>query len=158
MMRISSPAFADGGPIPRAHTCDGADLSPPLMWREAPTNAKSFAMIVEDPDAPAGTWVHWLLYGLPATVTNLQSGLPADPALTRPFVAKQGTNDFQRVGYGGPCPPLGPSHRYYFKLFALDTELTLPPGATKAVLLEAMKGHVLDEAEMVGMYGRGKTI
>ena len=155
-MRIQSPAFADGGPIPRAHTCDGADLSPPLFWHDAPADTKSFAMVVDDPDAPAGTWVHWVVYGLPPAVTNLQSGLPAEAEITRPFSAKQGTNDFGRLGYGGPCPPPGPAHRYYFRLYALDTDIKLPPGATKAILLNSIKGHVLDEAEMVGMYGRKK--
>lgn len=155
MLEITSPAFADGGPIPRAHTCDGADLSPPLLWRGVPPGTRAFALIVDDPDAPAKTWVHWVLYGLDAGITNLPAGLATAPELTEPAGARQGTNDFRRTGYGGPCPPRGRPHRYVFTLFALDSSLTLPPGATKDVLLSAIKGHVLEEAKMIGTYGRG---
>lgn len=154
MLEIHSPAFGDEGPIPRAHTCDGADISPPLRWTGTPANAKSLALIVDDPDAPGGTWVHWVLYNLPTSIDNLPSGVPTDPEISQPVVARQGTNDFKRSGYGGPCPPPGPAHRYFFKLYALDAELDLPKGATKDVLLKAMEGHVLAEALLIGTYGR----
>ena len=153
MLEISSPAFSDGGPIPRAHTCDGADLSPPLTWRGAPNGTKSFALVVDDPDAPGGTWVHWVAYGLDASTTSLPAGIPTTPRSGQP-VMTQGTNDFRRSGYGGPCPPKGKPHRYVFTLFALDTQLAVPPGATKSVLLGAIKGHVLEQAKMLGTYGR----
>lgn len=154
-MKISSPAFADGGPIPRAHTCDGADLSPPLTWSGPPEATREFALICDDPDAPGQTWVHWVLYGIPAGVSGLPSGVPADAELKQPVMARQGMTDFRRVGYGGPCPPPGPAHRYYFKLYALHDSLKLPAGATKAVLLEAIKHITLEEAVLVGKYGRG---
>ncbi len=154
MLKISSPAFADGGPIPRAHTCDAADMSPPLVFTGAPDNAAELALIVDDPDAPGTTWVHWVLYGLSPTVTNLPAGFPKDGDVTSPIPARQGTNDFRRLGYGGPCPPPGPAHRYVFTLYALDTPLDVPPGASKAVLLQAMKGHVMEEASTMGTYGR----
>ncbi len=155
MFEITSPAFSDGGPIPRAHTCDGADLSPPLTWRDAPKGTSAFALVVDDPDAPAGTWVHWVVYGLDASTTNLPAGIPTTPELEQPIGATQGTNDFRRSGYGGPCPPRGRPHRYVFTLYALDTRIALPPGATKNVLLRAIKEHVLEEAKMIGTYGRG---
>lgn len=155
MLAISSPAFADGGPIPRAHTCDGADLSPPLTWSGVPAAAKQLALIMDDPDAPGRVWVHWVVYGMPPSVTGLPAGVPADGELSRPITARQGTTDFHRIGYGGPCPPSGPAHRYVFVLYALDIELRLPPGATKAILLAAMKGHILGEAQVIGKYGRG---
>ncbi len=155
MLEISSPAFADGGPIPRAHTCDGADISPPLVWRGAPTGTQGYALIVDDPDAPGKTWVHWVLYGLDGEVTNLPAGFPPAPETTTPHVARQGTNDFRRTGYGGPCPPKGKPHRYIFTLYALDQQLTLPAGATKDVVLNAIRGHVLEETKMIGTYGRG---
>ncbi len=154
MFKLSSPAFSAGGPIPRAHTCDGADVSPPLVWSDSPDDTKEFALIMDDPDAPVGTWVHWVLYKLPPKTTNLPSGVPKEAQTKRPVAARQGTNDFRKMGYGGPCPPKGPAHRYFFKLYALDTELTLPPGASKTVLLGAIEGHVLAEAQMMGKYGR----
>lgn len=155
MLAISSPAFSDGGPIPRAHTCDGADLSPPLTWSGVPSGAKQLALIVDDPDAPGRVWVHWVLYGVTPSVSTLPAGVANDGELQKPVAARQGTNDSRRLGYGGPCPPPGPAHRYVFTLYALDTELKLPPGATKDVLLGAMKGHVLEEAKTIGKYGRG---
>jgi Raf kinase inhibitor-like YbhB/YbcL family protein len=111
--------------------------------------------VVDDPDAPAGTWVHWVVYGLDASTTNLPAGIPTTPELEQPIGATQGTNDFRRSGYGGPCPPRGRPHRYVFTLYALDTRIALPPGATKNVLLRAIKEHVLEEAKMIGTYGRG---
>jgi len=150
-MQLTSSAFADGGTIPRRHTCDGDDVSPPLAWSGVPDDAISLALIADDPDAPRGTWVHWVLYNLPAAVTSLPEALPADERL--PNGALQGRNDFRRTGYGGPCPPSG-THRYFFKLYALDTMLDLAPGATKQELLQAMDGHVLAEAQLMGRYAR----
>lgn len=149
---LTSPAFSPGGEIPVRHTCDGPDLSPPLRWTDPPANTKGFALIVDDPDAPAGTWVHWVLYGLPATARELPEGVPARD--TVPGLGTQGVNDFRKVGYGGPCPPRGPAHRYFFRLYALDTELALPPRKTKAEVLKAMEGHVLGQAELMGRYKR----
>ena len=151
-MQLTSPAFAEGQSIPREHTCDGADVSPALHWRDVPSPTRSFALICDDPDAPAGTWVHWVIYGLPAEARELPAALPG--AETLPDGARQGLNDFGRVGYGGPCPPPGKPHRYFFKLYALDTVLTLKPRATKAELLQAMEGHILAEAHAMGVYQR----
>jgi len=149
---ITSPAFAGGRPIPAKYTCDGSDVSPPLQWTNAPANAKSFALIADDPDAPMGTWVHWVLYDLSAG-TN---ALPEDAAKSQYFSgnAKQGINDFKCPGYGGPCPPPGKPHRYFFKLYALDTLLDLKPGATKKDVEAAMQGHVLAEGRLMGTYQR----
>lgn len=149
---LRSPAFEPGRDIPVKHACDGQDVSPPLRWGDPPAGAKAFALIADDPDAPAGTWVHWVLYGIPATARELPEGVPARE--TVPGVGTQGMNDFRKVGYGGPCPPPGPAHRYYFKLYALDAELKLPPRRTKADLLKAMEGHVLGHAELMGRYKR----
>lgn len=155
MLRISSPAFADGGPIPRAHTCDGADLSPPLIWSGAPETTRELALILDDPDAPRGVFTHWVLYKLPPSATTIPSGFPKEATTAQPVSARQGLNDFQQVGYRGPCPPQGPPHRYHFRLYALDADLDVPAGASKAVLLKAMAGHVIEEAGMIGKYGRG---
>lgn len=149
---LQSPVFPSGGDIPVKYTCDGPDLSPPLRWSDPPPKTKVFALIMDDPDAPAGTWVHWVLYGLAPTLRELPEGVP--PTDTVPGTGTQGVNDFRRVGYGGPCPPRGPAHRYFFKLYALDTELALPPRKTKAELLKAMEGHVLGQAELMGRYKR----
>jgi hypothetical protein len=151
-MQLTSPAFAQGQPIPKKYTCEGPDLSPPLKWSSAPEGTKSFALICDDPDAPVGTWVHWVIYNIPASATELQEGVPK--AETVLGGAKQGMNDFKRIGYGGPCPPPGNPHRYFFKLYALDTELNLKTGATKGDLVEAMQGHILAEAQLVGTYKR----
>jgi Raf kinase inhibitor-like YbhB/YbcL family protein len=147
---IKSAAFQNAADIPRKHTCDAGDVSPALSWMDAPAGTRTFALIVEDPDAPGGTWVHWVLYDLPANAKELPEGVAADKP---PGGAKQGVNDFRKPGYGGPCPPRG-THRYYFKLYALDAPTELKPGATKQQLLAAIKGHVLAEAELVGKYGR----
>jgi Raf kinase inhibitor-like YbhB/YbcL family protein len=151
-IQITSTAFADGQPIPAKYTCDGDDVSPPLQWTNAPVNTKSFALICDDPDAPVGAWVHWVAYNLPANAT----GLPEDVAKTQTIAggAKQGLNDFRRVGYGGPCPPLGKPHRYFFKLYALDAMLNLKPGLTKKELLKVTNGHVLAEGQLMGTYQR----
>ena len=150
-MQLTSPAFEPGRSIPSLYTCDGKDLSPPLAWSGAPAGTKSFALIADDPDAPAGAWVHWVLWNLPVTVTDLKARVPAERELSGG--ARQGTNDFGTIGYGGPCPPSG-THRYFFKLYALDTVLPLKSGATKAELEAAMKGRMLAQAALVGVYHR----
>jgi len=151
-LRLTSPAFTNGASIPREHTCDGADLSPALQWEDVPAQTRSFALIVDDPDAPAGTWVHWVIFDLPATTRQLARGVPGDGQL--PSGARQGRNDFKRVGYGGPCPPRGPAHHYHFRLYALDATLGLSAGASRADVDAAMRGHVLAHAELVGVYQR----
>ncbi|MCS7309041.1 MAG: YbhB/YbcL family Raf kinase inhibitor-like protein [Armatimonadota bacterium] len=150
-IRLTSTAFPEGGMIPKKYTCDGEDVSPPLTWDNVPEGTKSFALICDDPDAPMGTWVHWVLFNLPADVRSLPEAVPPDKEL--PSGARQGTNDFRKIGYGGPCPPSG-THRYYFKLYALDTMLDLPAGCSKAQLLKAMDGHVLAEGQLMGKYSR----
>lgn len=149
---LKSPAFPPGGNIPAKHTCDGADVSPPLRWSDPPPNTKGFALIVDDPDAPAGTWVHWVLFRVPPTVQELPEGVAAQD--TVPGIGTQGVSDFGKVGYGGPCPPRGPAHRYFFRLYALGTELSLSPRKTKGEVLRAMEGHVLGQAELMGRYRR----
>ena len=148
---MNSSAFQENGAIPKKYTCEGGDLSPPLTWVNPPQGTKSFALICDDPDAPVGTWVHWVLYDLPPKTRDLPEGMPLDETLASG--AKQGLTDFRRVGYGGPCPPPGTYHRYYFKLYALDTQLNLPK-LTKNKLIEAMKGHILAEAQLIGRYKR----
>lgn len=148
---ITSPAFTEGAMIPKQHTCDGADISPALAWTGVPESTKSLALICDDPDAPMGTWVHWVLFNLPAGESGLPAKVPSDASLSNG--AKHGTNDFRRLGYGGPCPP-GGTHRYYFKLYALDTALNLESGATKSKVEEAMRGHILAEGQLMGKYRR----
>jgi len=151
-LTISSPSFANGGNIAQKFTCDGADLSPQLSWSEAPAGTKTFALLVDDPDAPVGNWNHWAMWNVPATARGLAEGLRKDAALSDG--SKQGHNDFRKTGYNGPCPPPGKPHRYYFKLYALDTKLDLKPAADKKELETAMKGHILAQAEWMGRYGR----
>jgi Raf kinase inhibitor-like YbhB/YbcL family protein len=150
-IKITSSAFAEGGLIPPKYTCDGADTSPPLRWDSVPEGTKSIALISDDPDAPVGTWVHWVIFGLPAEIKELEESIPPDETL--PNGAKQGTSDFGRIGYGGPCPPSG-THRYFFKIYALDTELDLAAGARKKQLLKAMEGHILGQGQLIGKYKR----
>ena len=150
-INITSPAFEDGGMIPAKYTCDGEDISPPLQWDVAANGIKSIALICDDPDAPMGTFVHWVLFNLPAETRQLSENIPADEVL--PNGAKQGTTDFGRVGYGGPCPPSG-THRYFFKIYALDTQIDLPAGARKSQLLKAMEGHILGQGQLIGKYKR----
>lgn len=145
-LRLTSNSFANGETIPRRYTCDDADVSPHLAWSELPAGVASLALIADDPDAPAGTWVHWVLYNLPPDLSELPEGVKG--------VGVQGKNDFGRLGYGGPCPPRGKAHRYFFKLYALDNMLDLKEGATKARLLQAMEGHILAQGEWMGRYGR----
>ena len=134
------------------YTCDGNDVSPPLAWTNSPANAKSFALIADDPDAPVGTWVHWVLYDLPTGTSSLPENVAKSQYISGN--AMQGLNDFQRLGYGGPCPPPGKPHRYFFKLYALDATLSLKPGLTKKDLLKAMEEHVLAQGQLMGTYQR----
>ena len=148
---VSSSAFQEGGMIPAKYTCDGNDVSPPLKWAGVPEGAKSIALITDDPDAPVGTWVHWVLWNMPPATRELAEGVPAKAQL--PDGSRQGISDFGRPGYGGPSPPSG-THRYYFKVYALDAMLDLPNSTRKADLLKAMKGHVLAEGQLMGKYSR----
>jgi Raf kinase inhibitor-like YbhB/YbcL family protein len=150
-MILESDAFADGAKISSIHTCDGDDSSPPLRWREAPAGTATFALIVDDPDAPVGTWVHWVLFNLPGTTTELAERMSAARML--PSGALDGENSWGRLGYGGPCPPSG-THRYFFKLYAVDRSLDLASGATAAELARALQGRVLAESVLMGRYGR----
>lgn len=155
-MQITSPVFDHQGMIPAKYTCDGADISPPLAWHDVPQNAKSLALIVDDPDAPDPaaprmTWVHWVLYDIPPILTGLEEGV-ADHL---PAGIHQATNDFRRTRYGGPCPPVG-KHRYFFKLYALDKTFGTQSHANKADLEKAMQGHILMKAELVGLYQKGR--
>ena len=154
-LTIESAAFQLNGNIPRKHTCEGADVSPPLAWRGEPGATKSFALIVDDPDAPdpsapSMTWVHWVVYNLPASTHALAEGASRE----LPAGARGGKNDWKRTGYGGPCPPIG-RHRYFHKLYALDTELPDLHEPTKAQLEAAMKAHIVAQAALVGMYQKG---
>lgn len=149
---ISSPSFSNGGDIAKKFTCDGADVSPQLIWTDPPAGTKSFALLTDDPDAPMGNWNHWAAWNLPSTLRGLPEGVPKDARL--PDGSVQGKNQFPKTGYNGPCPPRGKPHRYYFKLFALDTTLDLKPGAGKKELESAMKGHILAQAEWMGRYHR----
>ena len=151
-MEIRSSAFQNGAAIPNKHTCDADDVSPVLAWNDVPEGTRALALIADDPDAPGGTWVHWVLYDLPVATKELAEGIAKTETLDNG--ANQGVNDFRRVGYGGPCPPPGPPHRYFFKLYALDAPTGLKPRATKQQLLDAIKGHVLAEAQLVGRYKR----
>jgi len=148
---VSSEAFEEGGTIPSKYTCDGEDISPPLKWEGIPEATKSIALIADDPDAPMGTWVHWVMWNIPAEANELAENVPPDPEL--PDGSRQGITDFRRPGYGGPCPPSG-THWYYFKIYALDTLLDLPTSARKADLLKAVEGHVLAEGQLMGKYSR----
>ncbi|MBW4643568.1 MAG: YbhB/YbcL family Raf kinase inhibitor-like protein [Goleter apudmare HA4340-LM2] len=150
-MRLASSAFAANGLIPVKYTCDGEDISPPLSWNEVPTGTQSMALIVDDPDAPGRTFVHWLVYDLPTTVHKLPEKMASSSTL--PDGGLQGKNDFGKLGYGGPCPP-SCTHRYFFKLYALGQKLSLAAGATKNQILAAMDGHVLATAELIGCYQR----
>jgi len=151
-MQLKTSAFCDGGVIPTRYTCEGMNCSPPLAWEQPPQATRSLALIVDDPDAPGGTWVHWVVYDLPSTATQL----PEDVAKTQylPGGAKQGLNDFRRLGYGGPSPPPGGPHRYFFRLYALDCLLDLKPGLTRKELDRAMNGHILGQCQLLGTYQR----
>jgi hypothetical protein len=149
---LRSPEFAEGANIPRPFTCEGEDRSPALEWSGAPPGTKTFALIADDPDAPAGTWVHWVIYNIPGTTHALKGGMEKKEQLADG--SRQGRNDFRKTGYNGPCPPPGKAHRYFFKLYALGIELTLAPGAGKGDVERAMEGHILARTEWMGRYRR----
>lgn len=148
-IELSSPAFDPGNTIPVAYSCDGDNISPPLQWRNVPQGTQSLALIMDDPDAPGNAWVHWVLYNIPAQTSELPENVA--PADSVPGGGSQGDNSWNRVDYGGPCPPSG-SHRYFFKLYALDVMLDLDAGATKNQLLAAMEGHILARGELMGTF------
>lgn len=152
-LKIQSPAFGQGEAIPVKYTCEGENISPPLQWTDIPSGTESFAIIFEDPDAPAKVWVHWILYNIPNQLNHLDEHFPASEILTNGTT--HGINDFQKHAYRGPCPP-SDSHRYVLKLYALDTMLDLAPGANKKELLHAMEDHILDKAELMGRFARHK--
>ena len=151
-IQMTSSVFTEGQPIPKKYTCEGPDVSPPLAWTGVPAGAKSLVLICDDPDAPMGTWVHWVLFNLPPDTTSLPENLPKKPELDNG--ARQGVNDFKRPGYGGPCPPPGKPHRYFFKLYALDRPVDLGEGARKKDVEKAMQGHVVAQGQLMGMYRR----
>ena len=148
-MEIKSSEFKEGSSIPSKYTCDNIDVSPPLEWSQVPAGVKTFALICDDPDAPGATWVHWVIFNIPGNLRELSENIPATETLRNGAI--QGKNDFGKIGYGGPCPP-GGTHRYYFKLYALDTDLDSKPGITKKDLLKAIEGHILDEVHLMGRY------
>jgi Raf kinase inhibitor-like YbhB/YbcL family protein len=149
---ISSSGFHNGGQVPKQFTCEGSDISPELHWSSPPAGTQSFALIADDPDAPAGTWTHWIVFNLPAQTAGLAENVAKVDEL--PSGGAQGRNDFRKIGYGGPCPPAGKPHRYFFKLYALDNKLDLKAGASRQELEQAMQGHVLGQAELFGKYQR----
>ena len=151
-MKITSTAFTEGSTIPKTFTGDGEDHSPPLKWTDVPDRTKSFALICDDPDAPMGTWVHWVIFNLPGDQRELNEGIPPESKLASG--AKQGKNDFKKIGYGGPAPPRGKPHRYFFKLYALDAMLELNEGASKKEVEKAMNGHMVASGQLMGQYGR----
>jgi len=150
-LQLTSPAFTQGEAIPAKYTCDGANVSPPLEWGQPPAGAKSFVLIVDDPDAFKGPWVHWVFYNIPATLQSLRESVSKDADF--PKGSLEGINDFKKTGYGGPCPPQG-AHRYFFRLYALDTMLPLPLGAKRKDVDKAMSGHILAQGELMGTYSR----
>ena len=150
-VKLISSAFKEGQPIPATYTCKGVNISPPLEWSGVPKTAKTVAIIADDPDAPGGTWVHWVLYNLPADNIGLVEMVPVTENLKAGGF--QGKNDFGKIGYGGPCPPSG-THRYFFKIYAIDAELPLKAGATKAEVEKAMEGHIVSQGQLMGTYGR----
>lgn len=152
MMKLSSATFGDGQRIPAKYTCEGEDVSPPLAWGEVPEGTRSLALIADDPDAPSGTFSHWVIFNIPPDSRGLTEAMPAKPQL--PNSARQGVTDFGGIGYGGPCPPPGKPHRYYFSLYALDQPLDLEAGASRQQVIKAMQGHTLARAQLVGIYQR----
>ena len=148
---LTSNAFIEGAMIPQRYSCDGEDISPPMDWSNVPPDTRSLALICDDPDAPVGTWDHWVMYNIPAQVTSIQEGVADKPILDNGAV--HGKNSWGRIGYGGPCPPSG-THRYFFKIFALDTLLDLKSGSTTSQLIDAMEGHILAKGQLMGRYQR----
>jgi Raf kinase inhibitor-like YbhB/YbcL family protein len=165
-IQLSSPAFAEGGMIPKEFTCEGSDLSPPVAWSGVPASARTLSLICDDPDAPSGTWSHWVVFNLPSQVKALKGGIPlgesipetsiegSEPAGQASSKPQQGKNDFGKAGYGGPCPPSG-THRYFFRLYALDATLELGSAATRSDVLKAIEGHLLAEGRLIGKYQKG---
>jgi Raf kinase inhibitor-like YbhB/YbcL family protein len=154
-IQLTSPAFTQGSAIPSVYTCEGEDISPPLVWSGGPVERRSLALVCDDPDAPRGTWDHWVLYNLPGQAAELAQGVPKVPEL--PSGARHGRNSWGKLGYGGPCPPPGKPHRYFFRLYALDIVLNLPPGASKTELERAMTDHILGQGTLMGTYQRQKA-
>jgi Raf kinase inhibitor-like YbhB/YbcL family protein len=150
-MELTSSAFQHEGKIPDKYSCKGQDISPPLKWVNAPAGTKSFVLVCDDPDAPVGTWDHWLLFNIPASVSELPEGIPSQPELSNG--ARHGRNSWGRNDYGGPCPP-GGTHRYFFKFYALDITLDLKPGAAKREIMKAMENHILAKTELMGRFSR----
>ena len=153
-MKLESPAFSEGAPIPKRFSCEGSDRSPALAWRDVPPSTRSFAATCEDPDAPGGTWVHWVIYGIPATAASLPEGVAAEPRLADGTM--QGKNSWGRIGWGGPCPPPGKPHRYVFKLMALGDTKALEPGMTLQALDKAATARALALATTMGTYARAR--
>ncbi len=151
---LQSSAFAEGGEIPEQFTCEGADISPALSWSDPPSGTQSLALLMDDPDAPGGTFTHWILYNLSPNLRNLDENLPRPPTISGLNNANQGRNDFGKIGYGGPCPPRGSTHHYRFRLFAIDTKPALSPEAARSDFFNAIEGHVLAEARLTGLFGR----
>lgn len=151
-IKVTSAGFPANGTIPQKYTCDGEDLSPPLEWSGIPERTQSLALIADDPDAPAGTWVHWVIFNIPPSLAGLPEGVQSSPIVAG--IGIQSQNDFRKTGYNGPCPPKGKPHRYFFKLYALNTVLELKSGSSKAELEKAMHGHILAQGQMMGNYGR----
>ena len=149
-LELKSSAFESNGNIPQKYTCKGEDISPALSWDGVPDGTKSFVLIMDDPDAPMGTWIHWVIYNIPGSVKFLKEKIPGK--LTIYNGAMQGINSFRWAGYGGPCPPAGPEHRYIFQLYALDASLEIKPGASKGDVTRAMQGHVLGQATLIGVF------
>ena len=150
-MQLTSTAFSEGNGIPKTYSCDGEDISPELSWEDVPAGTESFVLIADDPDAPGATFVHWVIYDIPGKTRKLQEGYPKQEMDSDG--SRQGINGFRKTGYGGPCPP-GGTHRYFFKLYALDTTLDAEAGLSKDDILERMEAHVLDEAQLMGTYSR----
>jgi Raf kinase inhibitor-like YbhB/YbcL family protein len=151
-LALISSSFEPDGPIAKKYTCDGEDISPELSWERAPEGTETYALIVDDPDAPGRVFTHWVVYNIPASVTGFEEGMSAFEIVKAG--ASQGKNDFGQTGYGGPCPPPGKAHHYHFRLYAIDSILDIPSGLPKGTVLNAMKGHVLAETEIVGLYKR----
>jgi Raf kinase inhibitor-like YbhB/YbcL family protein len=151
-LQLISSAFTQGSAIPSVYSCEGEDISPPLAWSGGPVERRSLALVCDDPDAPRGTWDHWVLYNLSGQAAELAQGVPKVPEL--PSGARHGRNSWGKLGYGGPCPPPGNPHRYFFRLYALDIMLNLAPGASKAELEQAMTGHILGQGTLMGTYQR----
>ena len=151
-LHVVSGAFTDGETIPAVYTCDGANISPAIKWSTPPKSTLSMAVVVDDPDAPSGDFTHWIVYDIPPDIHRLPEHVPGNATLSSG--SHQAQNDFEHIGYGGPCPPSGPAHHYHFHVYALDTRLTLPDNAARADVDAAVKGHILAQGELVGTYGR----